>query len=217
MRTDFEIERDVEAELRWAPEVDETELAVRVHQGVATLTGSVKNSFERYRAERAARRVKGVAAVANEIMVRLPGGPPSDAEIARAAAGALKVEMPITHENVQLVVNQGHVTLLGRVEWHYQREMAELIMHRVDGVVSVRNSIQIKPKHSTQENVKQHIEAAFKRLAHIDAAGISVEATGSEITLRGEVRSWAEHDQAQSTAWSAPGITHVRNELTIRS
>jgi len=217
MRLDFEIERDVEAELKWAPEVDETAVAIKVQDGVVTLSGSVKSSFERYRAERAARRVKGVAAIANEIVVRVPGSPRSDTEIAHAAANALKLDMPVNHENIQAVVHEGHVSLLGHVEWHYQRELAEKIMHRVYGVVSVRNSIQVKPRAGAEKNVKQHIEAAFKRLAHIDAEGISVEAAGSEITLRGEVRSWAEHDQAQATAWSAPGVTSVRNELAVRS
>ncbi len=217
MRVDSEIERDVEAELKWAPEVDETEVATKVHDGVVTLTGSVKSSFERYRAERAARRVKGVAAIANEIVVQVEGSPRSDTEIAHAAANVLKLDMPVNHEHIQAVVHEGHVALLGHVEWHYQRELAEQIMHRVDGVVSVRNSIQVKPRAGAERNVKQHIEAASKRQAQIDAQGISVEAAGSEITLRGEVRSWAEHDQAQATAWSAPGVTNVRNELAVRS
>ena len=217
MKTDAEIKTDVEAELRWAPEVDESTLAVKATRGVVTLLGVSKSSFERYRAERAARRVKGVAAVANDIEVRPTGGRPVDPEIARAIVSALQMELPATSNNIQAMVHQGHVSLLGHVEWHYQRELAELIVHRVNGVTGVRNSIAIKPKSSAEKNVQQHIEAAFKRLAQIDSNHIVVESAGSEITLRGEVRSWAEHDQAQATAWSAPGVTNVRNELSVRS
>jgi osmotically-inducible protein OsmY len=217
MKLDAEIKFDVEAELRWAPEVDETALAVKVSDGVVTLLGWTRNSFERYRAEQAARRVKGVAAVANEILVRPPGSRPRDAEIAQTAVAALKADLPEAYENIEPVVQDGHVTLLGRVEWHYQRQLAELLVHRINGVLGVRNSIEIKPKAAMGNNIKQQIQAAFKRLAQVDASRISVEAEGSEIALRGEVRSWAEHDQAQATAWSAPGVTNVRNELTVRS
>lgn len=217
MRSDAEIKADVEAELRWAPEVDESSLAIKVTGGVVTLLGTAEGSFERYRAEQAARRVKGVAAVANDIEVRPTGGRPADAEIARAVVAALQMELPTSCNNLQAMVHEGHVSLLGHVEWHYQRELAELVVHRVAGVTGVRNSIALKPRSSAEKDVKRHIETAFKRLAQIDSDHIIVEAAGSEITLRGEVRSWAEHDQAQATAWSAPGVTNVRNELTVRS
>jgi osmotically-inducible protein OsmY len=103
------------------------------------------------------------------------------------------------------------------VEWHYQRELAEKLMHRIAGVISVRNSIHIKPKAAAAKDIKARIEAAFQRLADVDAQNIAVDGAGSEITLRGEVRSWAERDQAQSTAWAAPGVTRVVNELTVRT
>lgn len=217
MKPDLDIKRDVEAELKWTPEVDDTDLAVSVSDGTVTVTGFVGSLFEKYRAERAARRVKGVAAVASDIQVRLSGGPPSDPEIARAAVAALKERMPATPEEIQPIVREGHVTLLGAVQWHFQRELAERLMHGLRGVVSVRNSIRIKPPGVVEHNIKQRIEAAFRRSAHVDASGIAVDSTGSEITLRGEVRSWAERDQAQATAWSAPGVTNVRNELTVHT
>ncbi len=115
------------------------------------------------------------------------------------------------------MVHEGRITLLGEVEWHYQRELAEKLMHRIAGVISVRNSIHINPKAAVEKDIKSRIETAFQRLADVDAHKITVEAAGSEITLRGEVRSWAERDQAQSTAWAAPGVTQVANELTVRS
>jgi osmotically-inducible protein OsmY len=106
---------------------------------------------------------------------------------------------------------------LGEVEWHYQRELAEQLMYRIAGVISVGNSLHIKPKTHPEKDIKGRIEAAFQRLAAMDGQHVSVEAAGSEVTLRGDVRSWAEWEQAQTTAWAAPGVTHVINELTIRT
>lgn len=217
MKSDAEIERDVEAELSWTPEVDAIDIAVAVRGSVVSLSGFARNLFEKYAAERAARRVKGVAAVANDIQVRLPDGAPTDPEIARAAASALECTMPKTCAHIQPMVHQGHVTLLGSVDWHYQRELAECLMHGLAGVVGVRNSIRMEARASVEHDIKGRIEAAFRRLAEFDASHIAVDTTGTEVTLRGEVRSWAERDQAQTTAWSAPGITHVNNELTVRT
>jgi osmotically-inducible protein OsmY len=178
--------------------------------------GYARNYFEKYHAEIVVRRVKGVAAVANDVAVQPLSGVPTDPEIARAAVAALKFELPLSWENITPVVKQGRISLEGTAEWHYQRERAESAMRRLDGVISVRNSIRIKPSVAP-ENIKNRIEDAFRRIAHVDADRISVDAHGSEITLRGEVRSWAERDQAQQTAWSAPGVTNVANELTVRT
>lgn len=217
MRLDNEIQRDVESELKWTPEVDDTDVSIKVQGGAVTLTGFVPDSFQKYRAERAARRVKGVAAVANDIQVRWSGTAPTDPEIARAAVATLKSDLPSAAEQIRPMVHEGRITLLGEVEWYYQRELAEKLMHRIAGVISVRNSIHIKPKLAAEKDIKARIEAAFQRLADVDAHNIAVDATGSEITLRGEVRSWAERDQAQATAWGAPGVTRVANELTVRT
>jgi len=216
MRSDIDIKRDVEAELKWSPDVDETDIAVKVHGGEVTLSGYVRNYFETYRAEGAAKRVKGVAAVANDIEVRPFASAPADPEIARAALAALKTELPLSWESIRLVVHQGKVTLEGTVNWQYQRERVESAVQHVNGVLGVFNSIRIEPKIAP-ENIKNKIEAAFQRLAHVDAGRIAVETSGSEVTLRGEVRSWAERDQAQQTAWSAPGVVKVTNELTVRT
>lgn len=216
MRSDSEIKRDVEAELRWSPDVDETDIAVKVNDGEVTLTGFAKNYMEKYQAEIAVRRIKGVTAVANDIAVKPLSGAPTDPEIARAAVDALKKDLPVTWEQIKPIVKQGHVGLEGTVEWHYQRERAESAMRHLPGVISVRNSIKIRPSVAP-ENIKHRIEDAFRRIAQVDADRIAVDAHGSDVTLRGEVRSWAERDQAQLTAWSAPGVTNVKNELTVRS
>jgi osmotically-inducible protein OsmY len=216
MRSDSDIKRDVEAELRWSPDVDETDIAVKVNEGEVTLSGFAKNYLEKYRAEIATRRIKGVTAVANDIQVKALAGAPTDPEIARAAVEALKIDLPLTWEQIRPIVKEGHVSLEGAVEWHYQRERAESVIRRLAGVVSVRNSIKVRPSVAP-ENIKHRIEDAFRRIAQVDAKRIAVDTLGSEVTLRGEVRSWAERDQAQRTAWSAPGVTNVKNELTVRS
>ncbi|HUO18172.1 MAG TPA: BON domain-containing protein [Steroidobacteraceae bacterium] len=216
MKPDSDIKKDVEAELRWSPEVNETDIAVKVTDGEVTLTGYVHRYFEKYQAEIAVKRVKGVVAVANDIEVRSLADAPTDPEIARAAMSVLKIELPLAWEGIKPVVQQGRVRLEGTVEWHYERERAESAVRRLGGVVSVLNQIRIEPRIAPQD-IKHRIEDAFRRIAQLDANQISVDAHGSDVTLRGEVRSWAERDQAQQTAWSAPGVARVMNELTVRT
>jgi len=217
MRADTEIQRDVEAELRWTPDVDSTDIAVKVNDGVVALSGYVPTYSERFRAETAVKRVVGVIAVANDIEVRLPSAASrGDPDIARDAVAALKSELPISWEHVTPVVHEGRVSLQGTVDWHEQRERAESAVRRVRGVVSVRNSIRLAHR-ATPADIKERIAEAFRRSAILDAGQISIEMDGSEVTLRGEVRSWAERDQAQQTAWAAPGVLNVRNELAVRT
>jgi osmotically-inducible protein OsmY len=215
MKTDTEIKRDVEAELRWDPEVDDTDIAVKVTNAVVTLTGFVGSYAAKYHAGSAAKRVAGVTALANDIEVRLSAGEGvTDPQLARDAVAALKAELPMSWEKIKPTVQRGRVSLDGTVEWHYQRERAERAMHHLRGVISVRNSIRIKPG-SPAVGLKEKIAAAFRRNAQLDADTISVEAHDGEVTLRGKVRSWVEREQAYSTAWSAPGVTHVSNEIAV--
>lgn len=216
MKSDADIKRDVEAELKWSPQINETDIAVKVNGGEVSLTGFSGSYHEKCQAEVVSRRVKGVAAVANDIQVKSATDAPSDPEIARAALTALQFALPISWEKIKPTVAQGWVSLEGEVEWQYQREYAENAIRRLNGVIGVQNSIHVKP-NVAPENIKHRIEDAFRRIAEVDASQIKVDANGSEVTLRGEVRSWAERDQAQQTAWSAPGVSHVNNVLTVRS
>jgi len=217
MKTDNAIKSDVEAELRWEPEVDDTDIAVKINNGVVTLTGFVGSYPQKYRAGSAAKRVGGVTALANDIEVRLSVGESvPDPQLARDAVAALKAELPISWEEIKPTVQNGKVSLEGTVEWHYQRERAERAMHNLRGVVSVRNSIKVKPS-VVATGLKEKIAAAFRRNAQIDADTIAIEEHHGEITLRGSVHSWAEREQAFSTAWSAPGVTHVSNEINVVS
>jgi osmotically-inducible protein OsmY len=215
MRLDSDIKRDVEDELRWDPDIDATDVGVAVHSGVVTLTGFVRSYAQRTQAERDAKRVAGVVGVANDIEVRLPVlDQRPDPEIARDAVAALKAELPFSSETIRVVAKEGRITLEGSVEWQYARERAENAVKRIRGVKGVTNTIELKPKVPPYE-IRRKIEDAFRRSAEIDASRITVEANGSEVILRGTVKSWAERQEAERAAWAAPGVTRVDNRVTI--
>lgn len=215
MRLDADIKRDVEDELRWDPTIDATDIGVSVHNGVVTLTGFVHSYPQKLDAERAAKRVAGVAGVANDIDVRLPViDERPDPEIAREAVSELKTELPYSSENMKVTVKSGWVTLEGTVEWNFARERAESAVRRVRGVKGVTNSITLKPTVAPNE-IRRKIEDAFRRSAEIDASRITVEADGGEVVLRGTVRSWAEREEAEHAAWAAPGVVKVDNRIRI--
>jgi osmotically-inducible protein OsmY len=215
MRSDSDIERDVRDELKWDPDLDATDIAVSVKGGVVTLAGYVKSYSDKYEAEAAAKRVVGVSGVANDLEVRLPSvDQRPDPDIARDAVAAVKAHMPISSENIKVVVQNGWVTLEGRVEWQYQRQTAENAVHRIKGVKGVTNLIQLKPRVQPEE-VKKKIEEAFRRNAEVDANRIIVETNGSEVILKGSVRSWIEREEAERVAWSAPGVTRVDDRIIV--
>jgi osmotically-inducible protein OsmY len=215
MKSDSDIKRDVEAELKWDPDIDPTDIAVAVKDGVVTLTGFVRSYTQKWQAERDAKRVSGVVGVANDIEVRLPtSGQRPDPEIARDAVAALKHELPYSSETMKVLVKDGWVTLEGTAEWNYQRTRAEEAVRRVSGIKGISNLILLKPRVAPTE-IKAKIEEAFRRSAEVDASGITVEANGSEVILKGTVRSWAERQEAERAAWRAPGVTKVDNRITI--
>lgn len=217
LKTDNDIKRDVETELRWDPQIDDTDVAVKITHSVVTLTGFVRSYAEKYHAASVAKRITGVTALANDIEVRLsPEVDVSDPQLARDAVAALKTELPLSSDKIKLTVQDGRVSLEGAVEWHYQRERAERAIHNLRGVLSVRNSIRIKP-NAVATGLKEKISSAFQRNAMLDAEAITIEEHNGDVVLRGKVNSWAECEQAFSTAWSAPGVTHVSNELAVVS
>jgi osmotically-inducible protein OsmY len=212
-RTDEEIQKDVLAELKWDAEVQPNEIGVSVKDGVVTLTGWVDSFLKKWSAEDAAHHVPGVKAVANDIEVRL-ASERTDADIAAAAAHALEWDVLIPANAVHVTVSKGWVTLKGEVEWQYQRDEAERAVRRLTGVRGVSNLISVRPR-ATPTDLKRKIEDALVRNARLDANRISVEVQGSKVILKGSVRSWAEKQEAEREAWSAPGITEVDNRITL--
>ena len=215
MKSDAEIERDVRDELKWDPDLDATDIGVSVKDGVVTLTGFVRSFTDKYEAEAAAKRVAGVVAVANDLEVRLPSVDEStDPEIARDAVAAIKSQLPISWEKIKVIVRNGWITLEGDVEWQYQRQAAENAVRRIKGVNGVSNRIQLKPRAEPSE-IKRKIQDAFRRNAEVDANRIVVETKGSEVVLKGTVRSWIEREEAERVAWSAPGVTKVEDRIVV--
>lgn len=216
MKTDKELQHDVLAELEWEPSLDASKIGVAADHGVITLTGSVRTYAERWRAETVSKRVFGVEAVANEIDVKLPDRIiPDDPNIAQRALSALDWNVAVPKGRVKVTVAQAWITLEGEVEWYYQKNAAEDAVRNLMGVRGITNAIVLRPRLQAGE-VKGKIEAALRRNAEIDAKHISVEARDGTIVLRGDVRSWAEHEDAVHAAWSAPGVINVEDHIAIR-
>jgi len=216
MKSDEDIRHDVEAELQWDPDIRAADIAVAVKDGVVTLAGFVRSYAQKAQAERDAKRVSGVRGVANDIEVRLPDlDARPDPEIARDAVQEIRFTLPYSGEKITVTVKAGWVTLEGEVEWHYLRERAEETVRRIRGVKGVTNLITIKAKVATTV-VKGQIEDALRRSAETDAKNITVEVDGDKVILRGQVRSWAERQDAERAAWRAPGVREVQNLVTIK-
>jgi osmotically-inducible protein OsmY len=215
MRFDSEIERDVREELQWDPDLNAEDIAVSVKNGVVTLAGFAPSYTDRPEAEAAAKRVAGVLGVANDIEVRLPAiDQRPDPDIARDAVAALRSHLPISHDRIKVVVKDGWLSLEGAAEWQYQKSTAENAVRKVKGVKGVTNFITVKPK-AEPADIQNKIQDAFKRNAEVDANRITVETHGSEVILKGTVRSWIERDAAERVAWSAPGVTKVDDRIVV--
>jgi osmotically-inducible protein OsmY len=213
--SDLELHQDVVDELEFEPSVNAAHIGVTANKGVVTLTGFVTSYAEKLAAERAARRVKGVKAIAEEIEVRLPSDTKhADDEIAGRALNILKWQVGVPADGIAVKVEQGLVTLSGEVEWQFQKRDAEAAIHKLSGVVGVVNQISLAAAVHAGE-VRDKIQKALQRNAELEAHSISVHTDGGKVVLRGKVRAWYERDLAEQAAWSAPGVTAVEDHLTV--
>ncbi|MGA2557222.1 MAG: BON domain-containing protein [Verrucomicrobiota bacterium] len=192
-----------------------TDIGVLVKDGAVTLNGFATSYGEKWDAVRAAKRVGGVRAIADDIQVKLPDSRQrTDGDIAAAAAHQLDWSTTIPTGTVEVTVREGWITLEGEVEWWYQRSAAENAVLRLAGVKGVSNLITVKPKLAPAE-VATAIKSAFERNALLEANKIQVETSGNKVTLRGKVRTYAEKDEAERAAWAAPGVSWVDDYLKV--
>lgn len=216
MKTDKELQRDILDELAWEPRVDAEDIGVSVEAGIVTLNGRVKSVIEKWAAERVAQRVDGVRAVTDELTVKLPGETQySDTDIARAAANALDWNASVPRSRIKVVVENGWIALKGNVDYHYQKDAAEGAVRILKGVTGVRNTIVVTPPSVSPSDIKHKIERALERAAQVDAQRITVETTGGKVILRGDVKTWAEREEAERAAWAAPGVFEIKNDIRI--
>jgi osmotically-inducible protein OsmY len=215
MRTDLEIQKDVMDELKWEPILNACAIGVAVQNGVVTLSGNVNNYGKKYAAERAAWRVKGVKAVAEELEVTLMNDDKlTDSEIAQNVVNTLKWHTSVPDDKIKIKVTGGRVTLEGEVDWNFQKESAITATRHLKGVTGINNFITIKPRVDTAI-VKDNIRKALERRADFEAANIRVEAIGNKILLNGTTKSWVERCAVENAAWSSPGVATVDDQLII--
>jgi osmotically-inducible protein OsmY len=213
-KSDVEIQRDVLAELDWDPEVAAVEFNVTVEDGVVTLTGIVENYARKLAAERAALRVAGVRAVANDLAVVVIDAR-ADTEIAKAVADRLSANGKVPAERIEVTVADGAVTLAGNVDWDYQRAAAVDAVRDVAGVRDVIDRITVAQPHVSASEVKAGIERAFIRSADVEADRINVTVKDGHVVLTGTVRTWLEKREAQDAAMRARGVTAVTNLIEV--
>lgn len=214
MEADIAIRDNVIAELDFDPSIDEGAIGVAVQDGVVTLSGHVPSYAQKIAAERAARRITGVRALAIDIEVRLPlQAKHDDEEIARRAASVLSWTATLG-ERVKAVVDGGWVSLSGQVPWCYQKQEAERVVRNLEGVRGVTNTITVRPQIKASD-IRDRINAALKRNAELESEAIHVDVSGSTVTLSGKVKDWYERRMAETAAWAAPGVTEVRDNITF--
>lgn len=215
MQGDTQLRSAVLDALTFEPGLDTSRIGVMVENGIVTLTGEVRSYPERWTAERVAARVQGVRGIVEEIIVNLPEHHTrSDIDIAEAALQALRWDVNVPHESLQLKVEHGWITLTGEVKWNFQRAHAAAAVRNLTGVKGVSNLIALTSEADAVD-VQARIENALQRAARLRAEQLSVETSGGAVTLRGTVATAAEREEAEQTAWSSPGVLAVNNLIRV--
>ena len=216
-KADNNLREAVLSQFEWEPEITSNRIAVTAHDGVVTLTGFADSFPERLAAEKAAKRVYGVIAVANDIRVRLPYES-TDTEIASNVSHAIQSNASVPENRIKVTVRDGWVTLEGTVDWRFQKNLADEAVKFLGGVRGISNEIAVAPdlrRRLSPEQVRNAIEDALRRSAEVDSRRIRVEVSGSTVSLYGNVRSWAEREEAERAAGAAPGVTGVENQIAV--
>jgi osmotically-inducible protein OsmY len=213
MKTDIQLRTDVEAELKWDPSLDDRGIVVAAKDGIVTLAGTVPSYSDRWAAEKATKGISGVRAIANDIEVK-PISTRTDQEIAAAAVNALKAHVSVPASDLKVIVSGGWLTLEGKAALWYQKNAAETAVRSLWGVKGISNNIQIQPPADAGD-IRGKIHEAFKRHADLDAGKVNVSVLDGTVTLTGEVHSWHEREDAERAAWAAPGVSRVKNDLSM--
>jgi len=217
-QTDHQVKAAIVAELDWMPNIQADRIGVAINEGAVTLSGQVQTYPEKHAAVRAALRVRGVSAVADEIDIHNTWTPRNDTDIARDAGDVLKRTRMAPGGSVKAEVHDHVVILTGSVRWHYEREAIERAIAALPGVHGLTNAIALKPEaHVSPVLAETKIADALRRNAGVEAERIEVEVADDTIMLRGTVATWAERSQAGHAAWATPGVTHVQNDLHVAS
>jgi osmotically-inducible protein OsmY len=215
MKSDVELLKDVQEELKWDPYLSSSEIGASVKNGIVTLTGIVDAYWKKISAENAVKKISGVTAVVQKIEVKLSeSGKRKDTDIAEAIQSAFRWSVLVPKDKIKVKVENGWVTLEGSVEWDFEKNAAQRAVEKLEGVSGVINNIKVAPK-ATPGEIKQKIRSAFFRSATVDSDRVTVDVDGGTVTLRGKVRSWAERKEAEREAWLAPGVTKVINDIEI--
>jgi len=217
MKPDAQLRADIQAELEWDPAVTAEDVGVIVNHGVVTLTGHLRSYAEKLAAERAALRVSGVKALAIETSVKLAAGfERTDADLAQAVEHALEWNVQVPRGAIKPMLEGGWVTLAGEVDWDYQRRAAEATVRNLLGVTGITNLVTIKPLLRSAD-VERQVQDALIRAFHGQPRQVAIDVNGSQLVLRGKVRSWREFEAVRNAAWSTPGIVSVVNELAVEA
>jgi osmotically-inducible protein OsmY len=216
MKGDAQLRQDVMNELMWDPSISEKAIGVAAENGVVTLAGFVDSNAQKSNAERAAARVSGVRGLVDQLSVIIPSGMArSDAQIAQAVVKALEWDIEVPSEWIHVKVERGRITLEGSVPWQFQKSAAERAVRFLTGVRGVSNLIVVQPKQVSPFEVSQKIKDALRRSAEEDADHVIVETSEGKVTLTGSVKSLVARSEAERAAWSAPGVSNVKDEILV--
>lgn len=215
MKTNADLQKDVYEELKWDSRINEGDIGVSVNNGIVTLSGTIPSYAEKWAAEEATKSVKGVTAVVNKIDVKLAGSHiRDDQDIAKAALDAIKWNVWVPEESIKIMVEEGWVTLSGKVKMDFQRQTAESAVRHLAGVRGVSNQISVEPVAKVKD-IQFQIKKALHRHAEEDANAIHVEVADGDVTLTGKVHSWSEKSEAEWAALGTTGVRKVKNNVSV--